>query len=269
METYLPSLPSIANDFRGHRCIYDGYQRGWGLEHGNLRERILQDEDYQHAIKFAEGRSLVSPDRLMNLFLLIKFYLSRLSFGHIIEYGAYRGGSAFFMAAVAAKHLPGVQVYALDTFCGMPPPDKSVDAHDAGNFSSVKIDELMKTKADYCLTNVHFVKGLFSNTATHVLAEAKRIALAHIDCDLYEGVKYSYLASKPYMVDRGYYVFDDSVSGSCLGATQAVEEVVIQRDGLLSEQIFPHHVFRAFPSRRLFPRNLRAHLRSALRQRCG
>jgi len=52
--------------------------------------------------------------------LLVKFYLPRLPFGHIIEYGSYRGGSAFFMAAIAAKYLPRTQVYALDTFAGMP-----------------------------------------------------------------------------------------------------------------------------------------------------
>lgn len=44
---------------------------------------------------------------------------------------------------------------------------------------------------------------------------------------------------------KGYYVFDDAVSSSCIGAAEAVEEVVIREDGLLSEQIYPHRVFRA------------------------
>lgn len=245
MDNYLPVIAGIPKALRAGRSIYEGYQRGWGLECGNLRQEIAQDRDYCEAFKFAEGRSVTTLDRLMNLFLLLKFYLPRLPFGHIVEYGAYRGGSSFFMAALAAKFLPGVDVYALDTFEGMPQTDKTVDAHSAGDFSIVDFEEILRTKDQLGLKNLHLVKGLFSETAPRVLAEAKSIMLAHIDCDIYEAVKYSYLASKPYMVAMGYYVFDDSVVSSCIGATEAVEALVIRQDGLLSEQIYPHHVFRA------------------------
>jgi len=47
------------------------------------------------------------------------------------------------------------------------------------------------------------------------------------------------------MVPGGYIVFDDATTSSCIGATAVVEDDVIRRDGLNSEQIFPHFVFRA------------------------
>ncbi len=47
------------------------------------------------------------------------------------------------------------------------------------------------------------------------------------------------------MVRGGYYVFDDATVSSCLGATEAVEELVVRRDGLHAEQIHPQFVFRA------------------------
>jgi hypothetical protein len=47
------------------------------------------------------------------------------------------------------------------------------------------------------------------------------------------------------MVPGGYMVFDDATVSSCLGATEAVESLLIRRDGLSSEQIWPHFVFRA------------------------
>jgi hypothetical protein len=47
------------------------------------------------------------------------------------------------------------------------------------------------------------------------------------------------------MVPGGYLVFDDATVSSCLGATEAVEQILIRRDGLSSEQIFPHFVFRS------------------------
>ena len=243
--SYLPAMGHVPDTIRKGRNVYEGYQRGWGLEFGNLRRDVAADKDYVNAFRYASGRSVAAIDRLMNLFLLVKFYLPKLPFGHIIEYGSYRGGSAFFMAALASKFLPGARVYALDTYAGMPQTDTSVDAHRAGDFATTNLDEILRAKDKFRLTNIEFIKGVFSDTAPDVLSEAKKITLAHIDCDIREAVGYAYEVSRPFMVPMGYLVFDDSTASSCIGATEAVEELVIHRDGLLSEQIFPHHVFRA------------------------
>jgi hypothetical protein len=48
------------------------------------------------------------------------------------------------------------------------------------------------------------------------------------------------------MVKGGYVVFDDATVSSCMGATEIVEDLLIRRDGLNSEQIWPDFVFRAF-----------------------
>jgi hypothetical protein len=50
------------------------------------------------------------------------------------------------------------------------------------------------------------------------------------------------------MAPGGYVVFDDAHSSSCLGATEVVEDMVIRRDGLNCEQIWPHFVFRVWPT---------------------
>lgn len=245
MENYLPAFNNFPNVIRNGRRVYEGYQRGWGLEFGGLQEKIVHDPDYKAALRYAVGRSVLRADRLMNLFMLIKFYLPALPPGHIIEFGACRGGSAFFMAALAAKFLPGAHIYGLDSFEGMPETDKSIDIHSSGDFADANFDDIQRTKEKLGFKNLHFVKGLFEDTAPTVLAEAGQIALAHIDCDIYDAVKYSYLVSKPYMIPMGYVVFDDATVSSCMGATEAVEDFVIRQDGLFSEQVFPHHVFRA------------------------
>jgi hypothetical protein len=229
---------------RDGRSPEDGYRRGIDLEFGGMRESIRQNADFLHAFSYATDRTVVTTDRMMNLFLLLTEYLPKLPFGQIIEYGSYRAGSAFFMGALAKKFLPGCQVYALDTFMGMPETDADIDAHIAGQFK-VDYDEVVRAKAGYGLDNVHLVRGLFNATAPAILRNAGKIVLAHIDCDIYESVRFSYEVSRDYMVPGGYFVFDDSTTPSCLGATEAVEKFVIQGDGLLSEQIWPHHVFRA------------------------
>jgi hypothetical protein len=46
------------------------------------------------------------------------------------------------------------------------------------------------------------------------------------------------------MVSGGYWVFDDPMVSDCLGAAEAMEDLLIRRDGLNSEQVFSHYVFR-------------------------
>jgi predicted O-methyltransferase YrrM len=244
VERYLSESFSPGSELRRGRSIRDGYTRGWGLQFGRLREQVAADPLYREAMQVAGGRSLMTEDNRMNLFLLLCAYLARLPAGHVIEYGTFRGGNALFMALVAKRVLPGVRVYALDTFAGMPATDGRVDAHSAGDFADVDLAELRDHAAAHGLDNLFFVKGLFEDTAPATLRGAAAIALAHIDCDIYSAVAYAYDVSLPYMVDGGYIVFDDANVSSCLGATEAVEELVIRRDGRFSEQAFPQYVFR-------------------------
>ncbi len=87
---------------------------------------------------------------------------------------------------------------------------------------------------------------MYNDTAPQLVKGVKKVPLAHIDCDIFSAVAYSYDLVKEYMVRGGYIVFDDATVSSCLGATEAVETLAIRRDGLNSEQIYPQFVFRAF-----------------------
>ena len=246
IESYLPELKGMNLGLRNYRNVYEGYQRGWGLQFGGLKEKVLTDNLYQEAFAVANDRTIMSEENRMNIYLLLRFFLGKIPFGHIVEYGSYRGGSAIFMAYVAQKLYPGMKVYALDSFEGMPQTDKDVDAHNAGDFSDVDIESLQARVDELKLDNLILVKGLFENTNDDVMRSAGKISLAHIDCDIAPAVKYSYEAVRPFLVDGGYMVFDDATVSSCIGATEVVEDLLIRRDGLNSEQIWPHFVFRAF-----------------------
>lgn len=238
---------SEAGAWRKGRSVRDGYARGWGLQFSDLRPKVAADPLYQAGMRLAHGRTVVSDDNRMNLYLIMRFFLARIPFGHIIEFGSFKGGNAIFMAYVASQLNPGVQVYSLDTFSGMPETDKSIDAHSKGDFAGVDLEELRRFTSASGLTNLHFVEGMFQDTAEDVLRTAAPIALAHVDCDIFDAVRYSYEVVRPHMVEGGYLVFDDAVVSSCIGATEVIEDLLVRRDGLNSEQIYPHFVFRAPP----------------------
>ncbi|MGE3927416.1 MAG: TylF/MycF/NovP-related O-methyltransferase [Lautropia sp.] len=246
IDNYLTYFPHLGSRLRNGRSVADGYARGWGLQFGDLRAKVAADPLYVEASKLSAGRSIVSEENRMNLFLIIRFFLSRLPAGNIIEFGSYRGGTALFMSFLAARIRPDMMVYALDTFAGMPATNPEVDAHGQGDFADVDLAEIESVSREAGLTNLRLVKGLFEDTAPDVLAEAGPIALAHIDCDIQSAVQYSYEVTKPSMVEGGYWVFDDATYSSCIGATEVIESRLIRQDGLNSEQIFPQYVFRAF-----------------------
>lgn len=244
MESYLPEMKGLSTGMRQGRNVYEGYQRGWGLQFGGLREKVLDDPLYKEAFAVARDRTIMSEENRMNIFLLLRFFIDKLPFGHIVEYGSYRGGSAIFMAYVARKLYPGMKIFALDSYEGMPATDKNVDAHNAGDFADVDFESLQARVDELELDNLELVKGFFEDTNDTVMKQAQKIRLAHIDCDIGPAVKYSYEGVKPFMVDGGYLVFDDATVSSCIGATEVVEDLLIRRDQMNSEQIWPHFVFR-------------------------
>jgi hypothetical protein len=161
-----------------------------------------------------------------------------------VEFGSFRGGSAIFMALVANQLCPGTKVFAFDSFAGMPLTDRRRDVHVAGDFSEAVVDEVRWFAANAGVHNLELVKGVFTDTIPTMLPAIGALRLAHIDCDLFDAVAASYDGSKAQMVPGGYIVFDDPLESSCLGAFEAVESLVIRRDGLHAEQAFPHLVYR-------------------------
>ena len=232
---------------RKGRVPRDGYLRACSLEFGNIPALCEKDLNFNAAMSIARDRTVVTPVRLMNLFMLMAFYLPKIAPGHIVEFGSYKGGSALFMAYLAARFLPNTRVFAFDTFTGMPETDGGADIHKPGDFSDANVESLREYARALELTNIEFIAGPFEDTAPNALSRIEKVALAHIDCDIYSAVRFSYDVSKPHLVDGAYVVFDDPLPSSCMGAFEAVEDCVIARDGLRAEQVFPHLVFRYPP----------------------
>lgn len=246
MSSHSQKFPEMDKGLRKGRCPYDGYQRGYGLQFTKLKDTLNSDDLFKRARSVSQDRTVLNEFAIWNIYLIIVFYMSKIPSGHIVEYGSYLGGNAIFMAYLARELYPGMKVYALDTYEGMPSTDLGVDLHRKGDFSDASFENLQSYIDELKLDNLVLVKGLIENTNEEVMRMAGAISLAYIDCDIAPAIKASYDGVKPYMVEGGYIVFDDATLSSCLGATEVVEDLVIRRDGLNSEQIFPHFVFRSF-----------------------
>ncbi|MBB6251369.1 TylF/MycF/NovP-related O-methyltransferase [Nitrospirillum iridis] len=246
LDVYLSSLhENTAVSLANGRNVMAGYTRGWGLEFGDLRNLIKNDPVYLESFELARGRSLLTESKLMNIFLIMKYGAAHLV-GDIVECGSYRGGGAVFMANVARRLGINATIYALDTFSGMPPTDRVLDLHFAGNFDDASYEDVVNYIAETGLTNIKIIKGLFQDTLPTLLRDISALSAVHIDCDIYSAVSYCIRTIQPKLhPEGGYIVFDDPLQGSCLGALQAVEEW--SHEGRLhAEQAYPHLVYR-FP----------------------
>lgn len=246
----LGDLPKIdrEREISGGRCVYDGYQRGYGLEFGGLDTEVARDPLFRKAYSAARDdaatRTVVKFERLANLYLIIRYFLPHLENKNIIEFGSYKGGSALFMGVLLAELYPEAKIYALDTFAGMPDTDARMDLHNAGDFQDSSIDAIRAAATRLGLNNIELVKGLVEDTAIDTYKKAGSFGLAHLDLDIYPGLKFAQDSIWPYMTAGGYIVYDDATVSSCIGATQAVEELILDRK-IHSEQVYPHFVFRA------------------------
>lgn len=225
------------------RSVHEGYVRGWGLEYGGIDAQIAGHPLYREALAASRGRSVMHEHRLMNLFLIVTCYLRNLSSQNIIEFGSYRGGSALFLAYLLKRLYPGASVYALDTFEGMPAVDSQSDLHAAGDFADADLPGLQQAREQLGLSRLQLVPGLVQDTFPRAIPAGVRFGLAHFDMDIYEPTAFAQVAAWPLMCGAAYYVYDDATVSSCIGATQAVEELIHARR-LHSEQVYPHFVFR-------------------------
>jgi hypothetical protein len=228
------------------RDIGAGYLRGWGLEFGGFYEaRIARDAVFRGAIDYAKRRgTLITPHKLANLFLILKYGWGSLE-GEIFEFGSYRGGSAAFIAYVVRALRRNIRVYALDTFEGLPATDETRDLHRAGDFRDADLAGLRAfIRREALEDRVVPVAGLFEQTLPELLRSKPSMALVHVDCDLYEPIKYLLGACEPYYEPGSYIVFDDPLVSSCIGAFDAVAEHLVRERALLAEQVYPHLVFR-------------------------
>lgn len=230
----------------GGRDIGAGHLRGWGLEYGELYEKHLsKDPLFVSAFNAAQDRgSLLTLHKLCNLYLIIRYAMPE-DHGDIFEFGSFTGGSAVFMATLLKQLGRKSKVLAFDTFAGMPPTDAIRDMHSEGDFNETGYTELLQYIGSKELdANMRTVQGTFDETLPGVLAEGGDVGMIHVDCDIYEPIKYVIRTCLGHMPARTHVAFDDPLHGSCLGAFDAVQELMIRELNLTAEQAYPHLVFR-------------------------
>lgn len=172
---------------------------------------------YQVAVAFATSRAWAAH-WVPNLMSLVHS-VSQVP-GDIIECGSYRGGTAMALALADSNK----QVYAFDTFSGMPQVS-AADQHKQGDFGDINFDEVLAATKPFA--NLSLVKGDFASTFSQFLGSRPSgytISALFLDCDLYDSYKLALETFWHRVSPGGICILEDYGVTDCQGATKAIEE---------------------------------------------
>ena len=135
--------------------------------------------------------------------------------GDYAEFGCC-GGMTFGLAyRHARKQRHGAHLWALDSFCGLPPANTPEDEHPAWVKGAMAIgqDEFRKICGEHGIPESDYtvVAGYYEDTLTKAGAGSlpKNICLAYIDCDMYSSSKAALEFLLPRLKHGMIIAFDD------------------------------------------------------------
>lgn len=179
------------------------------------------------------------PSRIAKLLAHYELYRRIVDLpGAIIECGVYKGASfcrfASFRALLENDHSR--KLYGFDAFGAFPAKGVAGDsdrkfierfeAAGGGGISADDLDAALKAKG---FSNFELVKGDVMETIPAFIEQAPhlRIALLHLDMDVYEQTRFAIDRFLPHMTPGGLIVFDDY--NAVEGATRAADELCRER----------------------------------------
>lgn len=158
-----------------------------------------------------DAETMLGTRQLDNMQFCINDVLERGVPGDLLEAGVWRGGMTVFMRAVLkARGDTRRRVWVVDSFAGLPSPDKSKDTFGwrAGDMSA-SLEEVKSNFARYGLLDhqVVFLQGFFNQTLP--AAPVESLSILRVDADLYESTMDVLTNLYPKLSVGGYAVFDD------------------------------------------------------------
>ncbi len=171
----------------------------------------------------AHAHTMIGWERLTNVETCVQSVLDGEVPGDLVECGVWRGGTCIFMQSILKERGENRQVWVVDSFKGVPPPELPEDK----DFNLYIHPELSVSQAQvkhnfelYNLLgeNVHFLEGWFADTLP--TAPIEKIAVLRCDGDLYKSTMNILENLYPKLSPGGYCIIDDYSQSPCALAVE-------------------------------------------------
>jgi O-methyltransferase len=196
------------------------------------------DADFLGTFQDIQGFSLVDLYRCHELWALTG-QAARLD-GDVIEIGVWRGGTGALIARRLSMLAPDRVIYLCDTFSGVTGAGKHDTRYKGGEHADTTMDIVQRLLDHMMLKNARIVQGIFPHETGDQIHSSK-LALAHIDVDVYNSAKWCFDWVWPRLVSGGVVVFDDYGFHGCEGVTRMVNAIT-PRNAVIIYNINGHAV---------------------------
>jgi O-methyltransferase len=161
--------------------------------------------------------------------------------GDILEVGVWRGGTGAVLAAAARRWKPDANVWLCDTFSGVVKAGPFDPAYRGGEHADSSQETVVSLLSGLELTNASILEGVFPDDTASSLADRK-IALCHIDVDVYQSAADIVTWLMPRMSRGSILVFDDYGFSTCKGITRLVNELRSSGDWIYIYNLNKHAI---------------------------
>lgn len=177
----------------------------------------------------ATAESMIGLFRMDNLHACALDVMHRGVAGDIAEIGVWRAGAGIFLRAILrAFDDRRRKIWLADSFQGLPRPDADRypadqnDEHWKATELAVSLDSVKQNFERYGLLDEQdrFLVGWFRDTLP--AAPIRKLALLHVDCDMYESTILALRHLYPKVSQGGYVIVDDY--GAIPSCRQAVDD---------------------------------------------
>ncbi len=195
--------------------------------------------DLEKAFDYENGFYLTSDRRrIQKLIAHYELYKKIINLpGAVVECGVFKGASLIRFAqfrdmleSVYSRKIIGFDMFGQFPRGGAQEDDKFIADFEAQAGDGIPIAELYSVLDKKGICNVELVKGDITKTIPDYVEEHKelKIALLHVDVDVYLPTKASLECLYDHVVPGGLVVFDDY--GTVHGETKAVDEFFYGRN---------------------------------------
>ena len=161
----------------------------------------------------------------------------------MLEGGAFRGGTAFFLARVGDRIAPGrTRIWAVDTFEGHTEEDMG-GVREAGQTTAANrgkpFDASFEEVAEYLsgFPGATVVRGRIQEVVDQL--PSAPVHLMHLDMNVYKPTLFGLELACRYLAPGGIVVLDDYGNVNCPGVARAVDETLADDDSAFTKLVLP------------------------------
>ncbi|MFW6329218.1 MAG: TylF/MycF/NovP-related O-methyltransferase [Alkalispirochaetaceae bacterium] len=132
-------------------------------------------------------------------------------------------------------------LWLADTFTGVVKAGPKDDYYKGGEHADTSVEVVEKLLDSLGLSDYTILKGIFPEQSAHLLG-GRRIALCHVDVDVYQSAKDVAHWVWPRMPVGGVIVYDDYGFYGCEGVTAFVNEEMAREDRVVVHNLNGHAV---------------------------